>query len=264
MITKLTTHLKRAVLTLLVVISMASCVTQKDLVYMRDKKNALEIFKDAEVPDYKLKPNDELYITIKSLDDETTNVFAQSSQGGINATGMNPYGASLMSYLISSQGYLELPVIGMVKVADKTIPEVSSMLQDSLEFILSNPTVTVKLVNRYVSVLGEVRSPGHYSYSQEKLTIYNALGLAGDILDYGDRREVVLTRNEGGFSKRFILDLGKPETLALEGYYIRPNDMIYVKPMKKKFWDLRTFPYGFSIAVISTAILVYTALLSGN
>lgn len=252
--------MKKELLTTLIIVIItsliaSSCVTQKDLLYLRDKKEALEIFKEADVPDYKLKPNDELYITIKSLDDETTNVFQQSqSQGGNNST--TPFGASLLSYLISSEGDLQLPVIGIVHVSNKTIPEVATMLQDSLEFILSHPTVTVKLVNRYVSVLGEVRNPGHFSYSQEKLTIFDALGLAGDILDYGNRREVILTRNEDGHNLRYILDLGKPETLASELYYLRPNDFVYVKPMKKKFWDLRTFPYGFSIAVITAGVAV--------
>lgn len=256
-------HFERFAIIFILVLISISCVTQKDLEYMRDKKDALIIYKDAKVPDYKLKPNDELYITIKSLDDATTNVFLQPSQSS-NDNAMNPYGASLLSYLISSEGYLQLPVIGNVKVANKTIPEVSVMLQDSLEYILSHPTVTVKLVNRYVSVLGEVRAPGHFSYSQEKLTIYDAIGLAGDILDYGNRHEVLVTRNEGGENKRFIVDLGNPETLSSNIYYLKPNDMVYVKPMKKKFWDLRTFPYGFSVALVSTAILVYTALSASN
>lgn len=253
-------NLKKVLLILAVTFSFMSCVTQKDLIYMRDKQEALEIFKDAQVPDYKLRPNDELYITIKSLDDVSTNVFMQAGQASNNIN-LSPYSASLMSYQIDRDGKLQLPVLGDIHVADLTISEVTSIMQDSLQYILSQPTVTVKLVNRYVTVLGEVAVPGHFSYSKERFTIYDALGTAGDILDFGNRHEVVLTRNVNGENKRYIIDLGKPEMLSSELYYIRPNDMIYVKPMKKKFWDLRTFPYGFTIAFVSAAIAVYTAFI---
>lgn len=252
--------IRKSLLIVVAIISFASCVTQKDLIYMRDKKEALEIFKDAEVPDYKLKANDELYITIKSLDDVSTNVFMQSGQASNNIN-LSPYSASLMSYQVDNEGNLQLPVLGSMRVEDLTIPEVVNMMQDSLQFILSHPTVTVKLVNRYVTVLGEVANPGHYSYSKERFTIYDALGTAGDIMDFGNRHEIVLTRNVEGENKRFVIDLGKPEVLSTELYYIRPNDMIYVKPMRKKFWDMRTFPYGFSIAFVSAAIAVYTAFI---
>ncbi len=251
--------LKKSLLICIAALTFASCVTQKDLIYMRDKKEALEIFKDSEAPDYKLRANDELYITIKSLDDISTNVFMQSGQASNNIN-LSPYSASLMSYQIDSEGNMEVPVLGVIHAEDLTIPEVTSLMQDSLQYILSHPTVTVKLVNRYVTVLGEVANPGHYSYSKERFTIYDALGTAGDIMDFGNRHEVVLTRNEKGENRRYILDLSKPEMLSSELYYIRPNDMVYVKPMKKKFWDMRTFPYGFSIAFVSAALAVYSVI----
>lgn len=242
---------------LLAIFTFASCVTQKNVEYLRDKNSDIKTFVDPAVDDYRLKPNDELYIKINSLDDETTNVFLQEAgQGGLNSM-MTPYGASLLSYMVSSEGFLQLPVIGWVKVVDKTIPEVSTMLQDSLESILSNPTVTVKLVNRFVSVLGEVQRPGHYSYSKEKLTVFDAVGLAGDITEYGNRQEVILTRNENGENKRINIDLTSSQLLTSEYYYLRPNDMVYIKPMKKKFWGMRQFPFNILLSSITTALLIY-------
>jgi polysaccharide export outer membrane protein len=120
--------------------------------------------------------------------------------------------------------------------------------------------VTVKLVNRFVSVLGEVFHPGHYSYSQEKMTIFDAIGLAGDITDFGNKSEVILTRNEDGKNTRIPLDLSKSEILASEYYYIQPNDIIYIKPMPKKFWNMREFPFTVIFSTITTAILVYTVV----
>ena len=134
------------------------------------------------------------------------------------------------------------------------------MIQDSLEYVLSKPTVTVKLSNRFITILGEVNRPGHYVYSEEELTIYDALGMAGDITDFGNRTEVSITRTEDSVNKIVTLDLTEPGIASSEYLYMRPSDLLYVKPLKKKFWDMNTFPYGILIAAISTGILVYTAI----
>ena len=120
--------------------------------------------------------------------------------------------------------------------------------------------VSVKLVTRYVSVLGEVRNPGRFSYPQDKFTILDALSLAGDITDYGNRKEVILTRNENGMNMRIVVDLSKSEILNSDYYYIRPNDIVYVKPLRKKFWDVRLFPWGAIINVLTAAILLFTVM----
>jgi polysaccharide biosynthesis/export protein len=245
------------------VLLFSSCVSQRNVEYLRDKSNQqgdIKIFYEAKVPDYKLKPKDELYIQISSLDDPSTNVFQQL---GVRQTGsvggyLQPYSASLMSYTVDKTGTIQFPILGNILVENKTVPEVSTILQDSLEQILSQPTVTVKLVNRFVSVLGEVRNPGHFIYSQERLSVFDALGLAGDITDYGDRADVILTRNENGNNILINIDLTSSELLSLEYYYIRPNDVIYVKPMRKKFWGMRQFPFQILLSTLSTGILFYT------
>jgi polysaccharide export outer membrane protein len=243
-------------------ISFSSCVSNRNLRYLSEndmKTVNVKTYKDSEISDYKLKPNDELDINIKSLDDPTTNVFQTlGNQQGASSGYTTPYSASLTAYMIDKNGYIQLPVIGNIFVENKTIPEVISMLQDSLNNILSNPTVTVKLVNRYISVLGEVRNPGHFSYSQERINIYNALSLAGDITTYGDRNNVMLVRNENGNNLNINIDLTSSDILASDYYYLRPNDIIYVKPMRKKFWGLDTFPWSVLLSTISTVILIYT------
>jgi polysaccharide biosynthesis/export protein len=228
---------------------------------LRDKDNKGEMiisYAEAKIPDYKLKPNDELSINIKSLDDPATNVFQTlgNQQGSSGYT--TPYSASLTSYMIDKTGFIQLPVIGNMYVKDKTIPEVISMLTGFTDNILSSPTVTIKLVNRYVSVLGEVARPGNFSYAYEKLNVFDALGLAGDITTYGDRDDVMLVRNENGKNLRINIDLTSADLMASEYYYLRPNDMIYVKPMHKKFWGLAQFPWTVLLSTISTVILIYT------
>lgn len=255
--------LTNCLMTLIVTLLFSSCVHQRDLEYIREKDNREEMvmsFRDAKIPDYKLKPSDELFIQIKSLDQPSTNVFEQlgSQQSDNRSSNMTPYSASLMSYMIDKYGYIQLPVLGKILVDGKTIPEVKLMLKDSLNQILSNPSLNIKLVNRFVSVLGEVQRPGHFTYSQEKLTVFNALGLAGDITTYGDRYNVILARNEDGKNIRVSIDLTSSNIMASKYYYIRPNDMLYVKPTKKRFWGLDQFPWGVLLTTISTGILVWT------
>jgi polysaccharide export outer membrane protein len=116
----------------------------------------------------------------------------------------------------------------------------------------------VKLVNRYVSVLGEVKNPGHFSYSQDKFNIYDAIGLAGDITDYGNRTKVILVRNENGENLRINIDLTKSEILTSDYFFMRPNDIIYVVPLRKKFWGFNQFPFSLLLSAITTGLLIYT------
>jgi len=245
----------------LMITFLFSCVTQRKVEYLQDKTGNIRTFNEAEFPDYRLKSNDELYIQITSLDEAAANIFSNvSSQISINSGNIQPYGASLFSYSIDKDGYLLMPVIGKILVKDKTISEVSAILKDSLNHILNQPIVSVKLVNRYVSVLGEVKNPGHFPYAQDKFTIYDAIGLAGDITDYGNRNDVILIRNEKSENIRINLDLTKSNILASAYYNLRPNDIVYVKPLRKKFWGMRQFPFTVLFSTITTGLLIYNII----
>jgi polysaccharide biosynthesis/export protein len=232
----------------------ASCVTQRDVEYLQDQNVDIKKFDDHEFPDYKLKSNDELYIQVNSLDEAAANIFSNATR---QTYSLDPYAASLLSYSIDKDGYLILPVIGKILAKDKTLSQVSMILRDSLHHILNQPVVTVKLVNRYVSVLGEVRNPGHYPYSQEKLSIFDAVGMAGDVTDYGNRDKAILIRNDNGENVRVNINLTSSDILTSEYYYLRPNDIVYIKPLREKFWGLRQFPWSVFFAAITTGLLIY-------
>lgn len=236
---------------------LSSCVTQRKVEYLQDKDKNIKTFSQADFPDYKLKPNDELYIRISSLDEAATNIFSNAQQNLAYTGSITPYGASLLSFSVDKEGFLPLPVIGKIFVRDKTLADVSSILKDSLSHVLSQPVVTLKLVNRFVSIIGEVRNPGNFNYTQDKLTIYDGLGLAGDILDYGDRKNVILVRNENGENRRININLNNSNILASDYYYLRPNDIVYVKPLREKFWEFRPFPWYVFFSAITTGLLIY-------
>jgi polysaccharide biosynthesis/export protein len=239
---------------------LSSCITHRNITYIQDENPAVNAFEEAKVGEYTLKPDDELYIQISSLDDAAANIFYNTSQQVFSIGTIQPYGASLLSYSVDKNGYLRLPVIGELYVKDKTIMQVSDMVKDSLTNVLSQPVVSIKLVNRFVSVIGEVKIPGHYVFSQDKITLFDALSMAGDITDYGSRKDVILIRNENGQNSKIKVDLTKSELLASNYYYLRPNDIVYVKPLRKKFWNLKEFPYTIILSTITTALLLYTAI----
>ena len=243
-----------------VILLLTSCVTQKNLEYLQDENMTIKAFDEADFPDYKLKPNDELFIQISSLDDEASGVLSRSNEPTYYVGNMQPYGASMLSYAIDKEGFLLLPVMGRIHVQDKTLSEVTGVLMDSLSHILYQPIISVKLVNRYVSVLGEVKFPGQYPYAQDKLSIYDALALAGDITVYGNRNEVILVRNENGKNSRINIDLNSSDILGSDYYHLRPNDMIYVKPLKKRLWGMDQFPYALILSTITTALLIFTVV----
>lgn len=243
-----------------IVMLLSSCVTQSKLEYLQDENNNIKAFDEAVYPDYKLKPNDELYIQINSLDEAAAGIFSGARDQTYSIGTIQPYGASLLSYSVDKDGFLFLPVIGNVQVMDKTLSEVSENLKESFSHILNQPVVSVKLVNRYVSVLGEVNTPGHFAYSQEKLSIYDALALAGDVTIYGNRTNVILVRNVNGQNMRINVSLNSSQILSSEYYHLRPNDILYVKPLKQRFWELDKFPYSIILSTITTAILIYTVI----
>ena len=128
-----------------------------------------------------------LYIQISSLDDIRSTISSSST----NQSMLSPYGASLNSHTVNKDGFIDLPVVGKLLVKDKTVADVTAMLKESLKNVLNQPIISVKLLNCYVSVLGEVKTPGRYVYSEDKLTIFEALSMAGDITDYGNRKVII-------------------------------------------------------------------------
>lgn len=239
------------------IIHSVSCVTQRKVEYLQDRNDNVTAFREANLPDYRLKANDELFIQINSLDETAANVFSTTAQQTFFTGSIEPFGASLLSYSVDKNGYVFMPIVGNIFVKDKTLSEVTLLLKDSLDHVLNQPAISIKLVNRYVSVLGEVANPGHFPYSQDKLSVLDALGLAGDITDYGNRNEVLLVRNENGENLRINIDLTRSDILSSQYYAIRPNDVVYVKPLAKKFWGMRQFPFAVVFSAITSGLLIY-------
>lgn len=230
----------------------ASCVTQKQIEYM--KASSDKEFSRTQPEEYKVKPYDELFIQVYGLD-ETSSTFIKNKNEALGQ--MTPYSASLIAFPVDKDGFINFSLVGRIHVNGKTLTQVEDELKKSLTGILNQPIITVKLLSKHFTILGDVRAPGNFYYTQDNLSIFDALGMAGDISDYGNRKKVVIVRELNGKISRKEINLNKPDILASEYYYVKPNDLIYIKQMKRRFWALREFPYTVILSAITTGVLLY-------
>lgn len=211
-------------------ISIFSCVPQKKVVYLQGMQND-SVFIGQEQFVYKIQPRDLLNISIVSPDLRVTS-FYNIQQTPSQA--VNPGSMYLNGYLVNDSGMVNIPVIGMVKVKDQTLSEIQSNIEKIVREQVSDATVVVKLLSYRVTLLGEVRTPGiHYMYN-ERFTLLEALGMAGDLSEYGSRKNIKLMRPKNGGMEIIHLDLTDKNLLKSPYFYLKPNDVIYVAPMKAK------------------------------
>lgn len=239
----------------LIILMFSSCVPQKKMLYMRVKSDAdtlTDFVNDREV-NYKVQNGDNLYIKIVSMD-ETTNTILNpmgSGGGGGSSSGGGNY---LNSYTVSEEGYLEFPLVGKIYVKNLTIEEITNLLTEHLGGFIKEFVVIVKLVNFNITILGEVSSPGQYNIYQTDINLFEAIAMAGDMTDYSLRDQVTLIRKTKDGSSVHEVDMSKRSFLSSDYFYLQPDDIIYVKPIKMKQFAFTTFPYGMVMGTISFII----------
>ena len=204
--------------------------------------------------DYLIRPNDNLHVRVSTPDPTFSFIFNSTPEGGTMA--VNEESTRLSSYSVQLDGTVELPYIGAVKVGGQTLKEATVTIEAILADYIADAAVIVKVVNNSVSILGEVREPGMYPIYRDRINIYQALSMAGDVSAFGDRYNVRIVRQsmEGSIIKEF--DLTDKNIIDSEFYYIIPDDVIYVKPMKGKFFALNQFPWAVIFSSITAAISI--------
>jgi polysaccharide biosynthesis/export protein len=183
-----------------------------------------------------LQPNDLLNITVSSLNPTASELFNVSSSEGIRASSATNTIAQSPGFLIDQEGYINFPFLGKIKAAGLTKKEFQEGIQREIgqRKLLMDPIVDVRYLNYKVSVLGEVARPSVFTVPNEKLTLLEALGLAGDLTIFASRHNVLLIREEHGVKKLIRIDLTTDELLTSPYYYLKSNDIVYVEPNKAK------------------------------
>ena len=243
--------------------NLISCRSPKEFTYFQDIKKDQHISGVAdEVQEYKIKPYDNLFVSIKTLNPEVNELFdANKSAGGFAAGTSQMYGDRVSQYIngyqVDSLGTIMLPIIGTVPVEGLTLKQIQeSIFKKSLEYI-KDPTIRVKLLSFKVNISGEVKNPGVYYSYNEKLSILEAISMASGVTDNAQLKNVIVIRNTEDGSNTYSVDLTKKDILISEAYYLQPNDMVYIKPSRNKKFELNTTSYSLLLSAVTTLLLVY-------
>lgn len=245
--------------------ALASCVTARKVNYMQDPDKQIPSYADTlDFEDYKLRIGDRLYVYVYSLDE---NIQKMYNAGGTNASQMRQqmgngggmYGSyDLYTYLVDKEGNIDFPTIGKVYVQDMTTREVKHKLEDELSTLLrklpgghSTVSCEVNIVNRSFSIIGA--QSGRYMINKEKMTIFEALAMAGDLQEFNSRREIKLVREINGVTTIKTFDARSKDIVNSEYYYIEPNDIIYIRQIPG---------YSFGINHVTTVIGVTASTIS--
>lgn len=221
---------------------MASCATNKQITYFQDitvKTDTVGVQKLA--PEIKLRPEDKISIIVNSKDPEltalfnlpyTTRILGQTNEQ-ISTTNQGASG-----YIVKGDGTIDFPVLGSIKVAGMTRDEVSAYIKQQLitKNLVNDPVVSVEFVNLQFSVMGEVKTPGTYKITRDRVTLLDAISMAGDMTIYGRRDNVLVLRPDTvGQLYAYQVDMRSFESVVTSPvYYIHQNDYIYIEPNKKR------------------------------
>ncbi|TRO64260.1 polysaccharide biosynthesis/export family protein [Christiangramia sabulilitoris] len=214
---------------------LSSCVSRKEIVYFQGLEEAGERLAQNQNKNLTIKPNDLLTINVSAPEQEAAMPFnlpvVGMPQGGGLDVSLTVQGRQQMqTYLVANDGTIEFPVLGDIVVEGLRTKELSAKLKKEISEYVQDPIVNVRLVNFQVSVLGEVNRPGTFDIRDEYLSLPKALGLAGDLSIYGERKNVLVMREENGKKIHEYLDLTDPEILDSPFYYLQQNDVVYVEP----------------------------------
>jgi polysaccharide export outer membrane protein len=239
---------------LLFVIFLASCVPQRKMVYVQSPNEKAEYeFLVKNKKSLRIEPFDMLYISINSLDQSGYNFFHQENSGTMSVSDAS---LSILSYTVSDSGTITLPILGKLRLQGQTLDEAANSIKNFTKNVLNNPIVSVRFANNSVTVLGEVSKAGTYPYFKEQLNIFQALGLAGDVTEYGNRRKVTLIREKNKIINKYELDLTKDEIFKSDYYYLRPNDVLYVAPLRIRRFGMKEYPIALLLSAITSAFLI--------
>ena len=244
----------------------SSCSSPRQVVYFQDlRPGETEIAINA-ANEIRLRPEDKVSIIVNSRDPQLTNLFnlpyVSKQLGIISGTSGSNQGVS--GYTVDDQGEIDFPVLGKLHIAGMKRQEVAEFIKDKLvtSNLVKDPVVTVEFQNLCISVLGEVNNPGRINIDRDKVTILEALSMAGDLTIYGKREKVLVLRQEGDIQRVYGVNLTSGQHVYTSPvYYLQQNDVVYVEPNAMKARqstvngnNVRSTSFWISLASLLTSI----------
>ena len=249
---------QRIILFFLLMASFSCTTPLQEITYLNTIETG-KTYSDGPAPGtYQVRPSDHLYIHV--IGDEPSAVAFLNLMPA-TTTGYSSQTLELVTFIVDEEGNINYPQFGQIHVAGKTIDQIREELQKHVNSYMQNSSVFVKLINRTITVLGEVRTPGQHPMVKNKLSIFEALGTAGDITDFGNRKNIKLIRETPGGKLVESIDLTNPNLISSPYYYVLPHDILYVEA-SSKVYGRKTMPFGTGVSLVFSAIS--TALLLIN
>ena len=249
---------------LILSLSLSSCVTKRHVNYMQQPAGNIPSYADTVMfTDYTVQKGDRLYIRIYSTNEEADAYFNSGMNATtlvrmMNTTTSTTTSIELYTYLVDDNGEITYPMIGNVYVRGMDSREIKDVLEEKLKEVVSDIFVEVKIINRTFSVIG-ANNTGKYVISKEKLTIFEALAMAGDISTYGDRSKVRIIRETDSGTTVKMFDVRSEDIINSEFYYIEPNDVIYIPEMDRQIFGATSLASVISItaSTVSFGLFLY-------
>lgn len=245
-------------LSLIIVLIISSCIPNKKVLYVQDPNYDIDhqfptdsVIKsfDQVAHEYLLKSGDIISIEVVSLSPDEYNTF--------NRPNLKDSDPLLSGYIVDDNGNVKIPIIGDVKLAGLTISDAELLISKEISNYLVSPIVSVKLLSFKLTILGEVNRPGTYTTYNEKNTIFDLIGLAGDLTDFADRDQIRLLRSVNGQTRVVYLNLLNDNFLNSDFYYLLPNDILIVPALKvKNFRKYQVQNYGILLSTLTVISLL--------
>jgi len=243
------------------VILFSSCIPQKKMLLMQYNKINDSVFANNFVDnpdiqkDYKIQPNDYLYVNILSIEKEITDFLQPTT--GLNYLSTN--NQSLMGYYVNEEGNINFPYLGNIKLGGLTIEQAHDTVKRAASSILGDRIrIEVRLINNTVNIIGEVNKEGLYNMTKSKITILEALTLAGGMTNYAKRQKLKVLRTINGKKVVYQVDVTSGKLIENNMFYFFPNEVVYVEPMRAKSIGLTpTFSLSIISSLLTTTITVF-------
>ena len=250
--------LKIGMIAVLFAVFFASCVPQKKMLYLKEAEMVAENLSREYVNDrsvdYKLQSGDNLYIHVVNTIDERSAASINGDIRGYLSSEANIY---LQTTTIDEEGCVEMPLIGKILVKNLTVEEAKDKLQKAVNTYINGSTLVVKLSNFNLKLLGEESRPGNYKIYQTRINLFEAVAMAGNMTSFAKKDEVKIIRQTDNGSEIITVDMGKADILSSPYYYLKPNDIVYVEPLKIKQWGFTTFPYSTVFSIVTLGVTLY-------
>lgn len=219
----------------IIIVLLSSCTAQKKVLYLQDIKQdtILQIQKEQEI---KIQPDDLLSIIVNSRDPDLVSIFNLPEVRMSAGQGTSAASSQIQGHLVDADGDINFPILGKIHVGGLTRDEVANKIEKLLKSggYVNDAVVLVKFLNFKISIIGEVNHPGTYNVSSDRITLFEALSLAGDLSIYGKRDRVMVIREIDGNRQIVYNDLRSKSVFDSPTYYLQQNDVVYVEPNKYK------------------------------